>query len=86
MDLSKAFDCLPLDFTTDKLSAYGLSDTVCAFIHSYLSDRKQLVKLRQHHSSWLNTIKGVPQGSILLFNNFINDIFFIFLCQTVHFI
>ena len=64
MDLSKAFDCLPHDFTIDKLSDYGLSDTACAFLHSNLSDRKQMVKLGQHRSSWLNTIKGVPQSSI----------------------
>ena len=79
MDRSKAFDCLPHDFTIDKLSAYGLSDTACSFLYNYLSDRKQMVKLEQHHSSWLNTIKGVLQASIfrpLLFDIFINEMFF----------
>ena len=79
MDLSKAFDCLPHFFIIDKLSAYGLSDTACSFLHSNLLDRKQMVKLEQHYSSWLNTIKGVPKASIfrfLLFNIFVNDIFF----------
>ena len=65
MDLSKAFDCLPHDFIIDKLSTYGLSDTAYSFLQIYLSDKKQMVALGQHHSSQLNTIKGVPQGSIL---------------------
>ena len=65
MDLSKAFDCLPHDFIIDKLSAYGLSDTAYSFLQIYLSDKKQMVELGQNHSSWLNTIKGVPQKSML---------------------
>ena len=79
MNLSKAFDCLPHDLITAKLSAYGLSDDACDFLNSYLSNRKQRVKLGQFQSNWLNIIKGVPQGSILgplLFQIFMNDIFY----------
>ena len=45
MDLSKAFDCLPHDLILAKLSAYGLSANACDFLNSYLSNRKQRVKV-----------------------------------------
>ena len=79
MDLSKAFDCLPHGLIIDKLAAYGLSDSACSLLQSYLSDRKQMVKLGHCKSTFLKIIKGVPQGSILgplLFNIFLNDIFY----------
>ena len=80
MDLSKAFDCLPHDLLVIKLGAYGLSDDACSSVFNYLSKKKQMVKMGEHHSDWLETIKGVPQGFILgplIFNIFINDIFYL---------
>ena len=65
MDMSKAFDCLPHDLIIAKLGAYGLSADACDFLSSYLTDRKQSVKLGQSKSSWLHILKGVPQGSIM---------------------
>ena len=79
MDLSKAFDCLPHDLIIAKLQAYGVSDSSCRLMASYLSNRTQRVKIGNVVSSWAEIIKGVPQGSILgplIFNIFINDIFY----------
>ena len=41
MDLSKAFHCIPHDLLAAKLHAYGLSDDIVTFVHSYLKRRKQ---------------------------------------------
>ena len=78
MDLSKAFDCLPHDLLLLKLKYYGLSENALKIMKSYLTNRKQCVKLGSIKSDFEAILKGVPQGSILghvLFNIFINDIF-----------
>ena len=78
MDLSKAFDCLPHDLLLLKLKYYGLSDNALKLMESYLTNRKQCVKLGSTKSDFESILKGVPQGSILgpvLFNIFVNDIF-----------
>ena len=78
MDLSKAFDCLSHNILLSKLSAYGLSEESVLLLKSYVSDRKQQIKMSSVVSSWANINKGVPQGSILgplLLNVFRNVLF-----------
>ena len=78
-DLSKAFDCLPHELLIAKLDAYSFDKSSLKLIHSYLSNRKQKVKINDTYSSWSEILFGVPQGSILgplLFSIFICDMFY----------
>jgi hypothetical protein len=45
MDLSKAFDCLPHDLLLMKLKAYSLSQSALEMQSSYITNRKNCVKI-----------------------------------------
>ena len=64
MDLSKAFDTMNYDLLIAKLHAYGFGSYALKLIKSYLTDRWQRTKINEHFSSWSESTKGVPHGSV----------------------
>ena len=63
IDQSKALDNLRNNILIEKLAYYGVKNK--ALLKSYLSNRKQYVKLNDNISTVRSISVGVPQGSII---------------------
>ena len=60
-----------------KFTKYGISRNILQWFSSFLSNRRQRVKIGDVYSSYSNVSPGVPQGSCtgtLLFIIFVNDL------------
>ena len=56
MDLSQAYDCIPRDLLIAKLHAYGVRIKTLKLLFSYLTNRKQRVKVNESFSECVKII------------------------------
>ena len=79
LHLSAAFDTINHRILLERLSReFGIESLALKWLGSYLTERKQFVKLGTHSSSTVTIEHGVPQGSVLgplLFTTYISPIF-----------
>ena len=77
VDYRKAFDMVDHKLLLRKLELYGIVNRELAWCHSYLLDRKQVVRVNGSESSEALMLHGALQGSILgplFFILFIHDL------------
>ena len=65
LDFSKAFDLVDHNILMSKINKTDLPGFLKSWIHSFLEDRKQRVKIGNNVSEWVNINAGVPQGTLL---------------------
>lgn len=82
LDLSKAFDTVSVPILLSKLESMGVRGSALGIFRSFLSDRRQCVKVGDFISGDESIEYGTPQGSMispLLFSIYVNE-----LCELTH--
>lgn len=77
VDLEKAFDTVPHIQLLNKLEAIGIRGRALRVFESYLTDRRQYVKIGTEISTEQIITTGIPQGTIIapfLFIIYVNDL------------
>jgi hypothetical protein len=77
VDFRKAFDHVDHTTALRKMAEWNIDDIFLRWMRSYLSDRRQRVKVGNVVSSWLRPNGGMPQGSYFgpyVFLIMINDL------------
>ena len=65
MDFMKAFDKVPHERLLRKIEAYGIGGPQLGWIRSFLTGRKQRVRVDEDSSKWTQVTSGIQQGSVL---------------------
>jgi len=76
-DFSKAFDTVPHNLLISELNRIGIGDPLLSLFRSYLSNRKQFVKINGVSSKLADVTSELPQGvhlSPILFSLYVNSI------------
>ena len=74
LDISKAFDKVWYEGLIYKSKQNGIPGELLNILIDFLNNRKQRVVLNGQSSNWVDVKAAVPQGSIILFLIYINDL------------
>lgn len=77
LDFKRAFETIDRNILIDKLKKYNFGEETIEWFKTFLSDRKQTVKINGEYSDLVVVDLGVPQGSKIaniLFIIYVNDL------------